>query len=83
MAKGDNQLVDALVFGGPAVDNADSKFPVYFISGLTVIDAPQEVDDVKAQVTADYQNALEAAWVEELQNKYPVEVFEKELKKVK
>lgn len=83
MAKGDNQLVDALVFGGPAVDNPDSRYPVYLISGLTVADAPQEVDDVKAQVTADYQNALEAEWIEELQAKYPVEVFDKELRKIK
>lgn len=83
MAKGDNQLVDALVFGGPAVDNPDSRFPVYFLSNLCVIDAPQEVEDVKAQVTADYQNALETEWIEELQAKYPVEIFEKELKKVK
>ena len=83
MAKGDNQLVDALVFGGPAVDNPDSKYPVYFLTDLAILEAPQEVEDVKAQVTADYQNALETEWIEELQTKYPVEIFEKELKKVK
>ncbi len=83
MSKGDNQLVDALVFGGAPVQNSDSKYPVYFLQSFKLIEAPEEVDDVKAQVTADYQNALEAAWIEELQAKYPVEIFEKELKKVK
>lgn len=83
MAKGDNPLVDALVFGGPAVENTDSKYPVYFLQSFDVITEPADVSDVRAQVTSDYQNALEARWVEELQNKYPVIIYEKELKKIK
>lgn len=83
MAKGDNELVDALVFGDSLAENPDSKYPVYFLYNFSVIDAPEDVEDVKAQVTADYHEYLEAEWEEELQNKYPVIIYEKELKKIK
>lgn len=83
MAKGDNALVDALVFGGPSIDNPDSRYPVYFLQSFVEITEPTDVSDVRAQVTSDYQNALEVRWVEELQKKYPVIIYEKELKKIK
>lgn len=83
MAKGDNPLVDALVFGGSAVENSDSKFPVYFLEDFKMLEAPEEVADVRGQVTSDYQNYLEKTWIEDLKTKYPVEVNEKELKKIK
>lgn len=37
---------------------------------------PRSIEDVRAQVTHDYQNALELQWVEELRTKYSVEIFE-------
>lgn len=83
MAKGDNELVDALVFDMKDLPNPNTRYPIYFLVDMKMLNAPEEVDDVRAKVTADYQNALEAAWVEELQAKYPVEIFEKELKKIK
>lgn len=82
-AKGENAMIDALVFGGAPVENSESKFPVYFLEKFSILNAPEEVSDVRGQVTSDYQNALEKAWIEELKAKYPVEVFEKELKKIK
>lgn len=82
-AKGENMLVDALAFGSGPVQNPDSKYPVYFMSHMRVITAPEVASDVRAQVTTDYQNELERLWIEELRAKYPIEVFDKELRKVK
>ncbi|MDE6243892.1 MAG: peptidylprolyl isomerase [Muribaculaceae bacterium] len=82
-AQGDNILVDALAFGGEAVQNPDSKYPYYFMADMRVLSEPETAADVRGQVTADYQNELERRWIEELKAKYPVEVFPKELKKVK
>ena len=76
-------LVDALAFGSGPVQNPDSKYPAYFMSHMRVITAPETAADVRAQVTTDYQNELERLWIEELRAKYPVEVFDKELKKVR
>ena len=38
--------------------------------------APKEMDDVRELVVADYQDALEKEWVEQLRRKYPVTVNE-------
>ena len=82
--KGDNQYVDYLV-QKPAEGDApvSANYPVYFIYDLQVLDAPQEVDDVKGLVTGAYQDQLERDWVEALKSRYPVTVNEKELKKIK
>lgn len=83
MAKGDNELVDACVFDMKNLPNPNTRYPIYFVADIRMLDAPEDVADVLPMVTADYQNALEAAWIEELQTKYPVEIYEKELKKIK
>lgn len=82
-AKGENILVDALAFGAEPMQNPDSKYPAYFMAHMRVITEPETASDVRAQVTTDYQNELERLWIEELRAKYPVEVFDKELRKVK
>ena len=48
-----------------------------------VIDAPEEVSDVRGTVVADYQAALEAEWLKQLHAKYPVKINKKQLKKLK
>lgn len=83
VAKGDNALVDALMFGSQPVQNPDSKYPFYFLTNARVITEPETAADVRGQVTADYQNELERLWIEELMQKYPVETYPAELKKVK
>jgi len=83
MSKGDNELVDALIFDMKELPNPNTRYPKYFIYNAKMLNAPEEVDDVKAQATADYQNALETEWIEELQSKYPVIINEKELNKIK
>lgn len=83
VAQGENSMVDNIVFGASEVKSANSMFSSYFLYDFVVINEPQEVDDVRGQVTGDYQNLLEQEWVEELKVKYPVTVNQKELDKIK
>lgn len=83
MSQGDNELVDACVFDIKELPNPNSRYPIYFVADIRMLNAPEDVSDVLPMVTADYQNALEAEWVEELQAKYPVVINEQELKKIK
>ena len=39
-----------------------------------MLKAPEEMGDVKALVTADYQESMEKDWIKKLRAKYPVEV---------
>lgn len=79
--KGENALVDYLYFNGPAPDNANYPLCMTLEGGL--INAPEEVGDVRGQVTSDYQDVLEKQWISELKAKYPAVVNKKVLKKVK
>lgn len=81
--KGINPMVDNLQFGGEEVKPSNSKFSVYFMLDGRVIDRPETLNDVKGQVTGDYQEALEDEWIKELRAKYPVVVNQKVLKKVR
>lgn len=83
VTKGTNPMVDNIVFGGDKVKPQNAAFNTYFMYDWRVIDAPEEVADVRGSVTSDYQNELEQAWIEELKSKYPVKINEKVLKKVK
>ncbi|MDE5797263.1 MAG: hypothetical protein K2H75_09130, partial [Muribaculaceae bacterium] len=81
-APGNNPVVDYLMFGGPEA-TAPGNYKVSFLYDARVLEAPEEAADVRGMVTSDYQNRLEADWIEELRSRYPVKVNEKVLKKVK
>lgn len=81
--QGANPMVDYLVFGGPKVKASGPKYSDFFIYDTKMLTSPEEMSDVRAQVISDFQNELEAIWIDELKSKYPVKVNEKELKKVK
>lgn len=81
--KGDNPYIDNLMFDAPAVDNSKARYKVYYLYEGKIIDAPEEMNDVRGMVTSDYQNVLEEAWIKELKAKYPVKVNKKELKKIR
>lgn len=83
VTKGTNPMVDNIVFGAEPVQPQNANFKTYFLYDFKVIDAPEEVSDVRGLVTSDYQNELEEAWIAELKSKYPVKVNEKVLKKIK
>ncbi|MBQ7690534.1 MAG: peptidylprolyl isomerase [Muribaculaceae bacterium] len=80
-AQGENEAVDFLCFNGPAI--ANEKWPLAMILTGGLISQPEELADVRGQVTSDYQDVLEQRWVAELKQKYPAVVNKKVLKKVK
>lgn len=80
MAKGENPHVDYLFFNGPV---PSGKYPCSMVLNGGLINQPEELSDIRGQVTSDYQDVLEKRWVAELKNKYPVTVNKKVLKKVK
>lgn len=83
VAKGGNPMVDHVAFQGPDAESSIKAYPVYFMVNARILNAPEEVADVKGTVTSDYQNEFQAAWEKELRSKYPVKVNEKVLKSVK
>ena len=70
---GDNALVDKDVFGVDAKTKPVKDYP-YDATYGDVLKAPKEMDDVRAQVVADYQEALEQGWVAVLRERIPVKV---------
>ena len=80
--KGDNALVDSLVFKEKNVKVKKLKdYPIDAIYGKK-LKAPKEMSDVRSLVTSDYQELLERNWVAELRKKYLVEVYEEVVKTV-
>lgn len=69
--KGDNPLVDRNEFKVNVNVTPTKDYPIDATYGK-MIKAPEEMNDVRGQVTADYQNLLEEQWVKELRKKYPV-----------
>lgn len=80
--KGDNALVDSVIF---KVADAKVKpvkdYPIDAVYG-NVLKAPKEMNDVRSQVTTDYQAELETAWVNELRKRYSFTVYDEVLKTV-
>ncbi len=83
VGKGENKMVDHLVFKGPKAESKEKAYPVYFVLDGKVLSQPEDVNDVKGRVTSDYQDVLEKRWVANLKAKYPVEIYQDVLKQVK
>ncbi len=81
-AEGENKFVDAAVFNGNTQE-LKGRFKHYMVYGGSIIDHPEELADVRANVTADYQQELELKWVETLKSKYPVKINKNQLKKLR
>lgn len=82
VSKGTNPMVDNLMFEAAPV-KPSNNYQVYFMLDGRLIDAPEEVADVRGLVTSDYQNVYQEAWENELRKKYPVKVNDAVLKRVK
>jgi len=80
--KGDNAFIDSMVFKTSAKVKPVKGFPIDAVYGKMLKKSPEDYTDVKSLVTADYQEELEKAWVEELRRKYPVTVNEAVLETV-
>lgn len=83
VTEGTNAMIDNIMYGAEAPKKRGRGMEYYFIIDGRLLEAPEEMSDVKPAVIADYQEELEKRWVASLQNKYPVEVNKKELKKLK
>lgn len=81
--RGQNPIVDSLMYGVGEATPSNAAYTVCFMLDGRLIDAPEEISDVRGLVTGDYQEALEQEWVSELRSKYPVTINRKVLSKVK
>ncbi len=74
--KGDNKIVDKEIFNDKKAKIRTIKnFPYTAVFGKK-IKAPEEMNDVRALVIADYQEMKEQEWLEELKRRYPVTINE-------
>ena len=79
--KGDNALVDKMVFGKDTTLKAMDDFPHEAVYGK-LMKRPKTYLDVRDLVVADCQEELEKQWVAELRRKYPVWVDKQVLETV-
>ena len=77
--KGDNALIDKMVFRKDTTVQAVKDYPYDATFGKLLKKGPEDYTDVKALVIADYQEQLEKEWVAALRKKYAVVVDEKVL----
>lgn len=78
--EGDNPRIDHSIWGKPYNTISKSNWPTWFIFDGKVIEMPEEVADVRAQVITDYQQELERQWLAELKAKHRVKVNKRQLK---
>lgn len=71
--KGDNALIDREVFKCDTTVTTLKDYPIDAVYGKK-LKAPEDYNDVRGLVVADYQELLEKEWVAALRKKYAVEV---------
>lgn len=79
---GDNALVDKEVFKRGATVVPVEGYPIDAVYGKLLKKGPEDYTDIRGQVTADYQDMLEKAWVYDLRKRYPFTVNKEVLKTV-
>ena len=83
---GDNRVVDSLVFkitpDSKATPAKMADYPIDAVYGKKLKKGPEDYTDVRGQVTADFQDMLEKAWVSELRRRYSYTVNQEVLKTV-
>jgi len=83
-AKGDNWMVDQVKWKTGASDIINEQDTKIFVWINKLIDPrPKKLDDIRGQVTADYQDNLEKEWIKVLREKYPVKINQDVLAKIK
>lgn len=81
--KGDNSLIDKEQFNMPDRKPKPVKGFPYDSSFGTILNAPEEMEDVRSQVVTDYQEVLEKKWLKELHKKYKYTINQDILNTVK
>jgi peptidyl-prolyl cis-trans isomerase SurA len=79
--KGENAFVDQLVFKSEKATLPEG-FTDFFVIGKLLPDSPESYTDVRGPVITDYQDYLEKEWLEQLNKKYPVIIYQDVLKTV-
>jgi peptidyl-prolyl cis-trans isomerase SurA len=80
--KGDNAVIDSIIFKKDTTVNHLRDYPIDAAYGKLLKKGPEDYTDVRALVVADYQEQLEKEWVADLRRKYTWEVDEEVLKTV-
>jgi peptidyl-prolyl cis-trans isomerase SurA len=71
----DHPLVEKMDWNNPMSDNMEEDGKVIFLVKNKVLKPePKMLDECRGLVTADYQNHLEEAWIDELRAKYSLQV---------
>ena len=68
--KGDNALIDSVVFKKDTTVAKVKDYPIDAVYGKLLKKGPEDYTDVRGQVVADYQEMLEKEWVAQLRRKY-------------
>jgi len=83
-AKGDNWITDQVKWKTGVSDVITEQNAKVFVLINKLIDPkPKKLDDIRGQVTADYQDNLEKEWIKVLKEKYPVKINQDVLSKIK
>ena len=83
-AKGDNWMVDQVKWKPGASEIKNEQDTKIFIWINKLIEPnPKKLDDIRGQVTADYQDNLEKEWIKVLREKYPVKINQDVLSRIK
>jgi peptidyl-prolyl cis-trans isomerase SurA len=61
----------------------DNGKVIFVVKNRIVKPEPKKLDEARGLVTADYQAYLEKLWIQELRNKYKVEVDQELLAKIR
>ncbi len=80
--KGDNALIDSMVFHKDTTVTKVKDYPFDDVYGKILKKGPEDYTDVRGLVVADYQEELEKQWVAELRKKYLYTVDPEVLKTV-
>ena len=73
--EGDNTWVDNKVFKKNVTPEKNSSYPIENVFGR-LLKAPEDYQDVRSQVVAQYQEYLEQQWVAQLKQRYTVNIDE-------
>ena len=74
--QGDNKIVDKNIFKDKNAKIREIKDFPYTDTFGKLLKAPEELGDVRALVTSDYQEMKEQEWLEELKKRYPATINE-------
>ena len=79
--KGENNVVDHCAWDkGTWQDLGEEHF--YMVRGEKIPAQPKTLEEARGSVLADYQNHLEKQWLEQLKEKYPVQVNQQVLDEI-